>query len=135
MASVSTSHAPAWVGVVDDDVSIRRALVRAFRADGIDARTFGSAEEYLSRTPYEEPSCLVLDVRLGGMNGFELAERLCADGAPPPIIFVAAMDEIPSTLTERMPGLHGFLRKPFGTDELIALVREYSITLALDSAR
>lgn len=135
MALASTPHTTTWVGIVDDDVSIRRALVRAFRADGIDTRTFASAEEYLSRTPFEEPSCLVLDVRLGGMNGFELAERLCADGAPPPIIFVAAMDEIPSSLTERMPGLHSFLRKPFGTDALIALVREYSTTLAFDSAR
>jgi FixJ family two-component response regulator len=134
MASDSTSRATPWVGIVDDDPSIRRALARAFRADGLVARTFSSAEEYLNRIPRDEPSCLVLDVRLGGMTGFELAESLCADGAPRPIIFIAAMDEIPSALVERMPGLHGFLRKPFGTDALIALVREFSATPAYDGA-
>ena len=135
MASDTTSPNATWVGIVDDDSSIRRALGRAFRAEGIETRTFSSAEEYLCRIPHEDPSCLVLDVRLGEMTGFELAERLCTEGAPPPIIFVAAMDEIPSSLTERMPGLHGFLRKPFGTDALIALVHEYSATPAYDGAR
>ena len=123
------------MGIVDDDVSIRRALARAFRSYGIVAQTFSSAEEYLSRNPREEPCCLVLDVRLGGMNGFELLNRLCADGSPPPIIFMAAMNEIPSSLLERMPGLPGFLRKPFETDALVALVREYSATPAYDGAR
>ena len=135
MASEATSSTTKWVGIVDDDPSIRRALARAFRSYGIVARAFSSAEEYLSRNPHEEPSCLVLDVRLGGMNGFELQSRLCADGSPPPIIFMAAMDEIPSSLLERMSGLNGFLRKPFDTGALVALVREYSATPAYDGAR
>jgi FixJ family two-component response regulator len=135
MASEATSPATTWVGIVDDDLSIRRALARAFRAHGIVARTFSSAEEYLSRTPDDEPSCLVLDARLGRMNGFELQGHLCANGSPPPIIFIAAMDEIPSSLLARMPGLHGFLRKPFETDALVALVREYSAAVAYDGAR
>jgi FixJ family two-component response regulator len=91
MASEAMSPTTEWVGIVDDDVSIRRALVRAFRSYGIVAMAFSSAEEYLRRNPHEEPCCLVLDVRLGGMNGFELHSRLCADGSPPPIIFMAAM--------------------------------------------
>lgn len=131
MASESTTT--TWVGIVDDDPSIRRALARAFRAECLVARTFSSAEEYLCRIPHDEPSCLVLDVRLGGMNGFELAERLCAEGSPPPIVFIAAMDEIPASLLERMPGLH-FLRKPFQTDALLTLARDYSTTAALDGA-
>jgi FixJ family two-component response regulator len=123
------------VGIVDDDLSIRRALARAFRAHGIVTRTFSSAEEYLGRTPADEPSCLVLDVRLGRMNGFELQAHLCANRFPPPIIFIAAMDEMPSSLQARMPGLHSFLRKPFETGALVALVREYSATVAYDGAR
>jgi FixJ family two-component response regulator len=108
--------------------------VRAFRSYGIVAMAFSSAEEYLRRNPHEEPCCLVLDVRLGGMNGFELQSRLCADGSPPPIIFMAAMDEIPSSLLERMSDVTGFLRKPFETGALVALVREYSATPAYDGA-
>jgi FixJ family two-component response regulator len=123
------------VGIVDDDLSIRRALARAFQAHGFVIRAFSSAEEYLNRTPNDAPSCLVLDVRLGGMTGFELAEHLCADGAPPPIIFIAAMDEIPSPLRERLSGLHAFLRKPFETDALLTLAREYSTAPAYDASR
>ena len=130
----SMRPATTWVGIVDDDPSIRRALARALRIHGIVARAFGSAEEYLSRTPDEEPSCLVLDVRLGGMTGFELRDHLCANGSPPPIIFAAAMDEIPRPLLERMTGLHGFVRKPYETGALVALVREYSATREFDSA-
>jgi len=135
MTSDAASSATTWVGIVDDDPSIRRALARAFLAHGIVTRTFSSAEEYLSRSPDEEPSCLVLDVRLGRMNGFELQGHLCASGSPPPIIFIAAMDEIPSSLLARMPGLVGFLRKPFDTIVLVALVREYSASAACHGAR
>jgi FixJ family two-component response regulator len=135
MASIAASSATPWVGIVDDDLSIRRALARAFRAHGIVTRTFGSAEEYLSRAVDDEPSCLVLDVRLGGMSGFELQAHLCASGSLPPIIFIAAMDEIPSSLLARMPGLHAFLRKPFETEALLALVHEYSASVAYDGAR
>jgi FixJ family two-component response regulator len=123
------------VGIVDDDLSIRRALARAFQSYGIVARTFSSAEEYLNRPSLEEPSCLVLDVRLPGMNGFELAVRLCENGSPPPIVFIASMDEIPSSLLERLPGLHGFLRKPFEIGALIALVREFSAAPAFNGTR
>ena len=134
MASEAMSPTIKWVGIVDDDLSIRRALARAFRSYGIVARTFSSAEEYLSRTPLEEPSCLVLDVRLGGMSGLELAVLLCTDGTPPPIVFIASMDEIPLSLLKQMTGLHGFLRKPFEIGALIALVREFSATPAFNDA-
>ena len=69
-----------WVGIVDDDASIRQSLARMFRGHGIRAETFGSAEDYLHHSALVEPRCIVLDVHLGGLNGFELQARLAAEG-------------------------------------------------------
>ena len=110
-----------WVGIVDDDASIRQSLARMFRSNGILTRTFGSAEEYLRRRLPVEPRCIVLDVHLGGLNGFELQERLAAEGKFTPIVFITAHD-IASAELARCPGACGYLRKPFDSDALIALV-------------
>jgi len=61
-----TVPAESWVGIVDDDASIRKSLARMFRGNGIRTLTFGSAEEYLDHRVPVEPRCLVLDVHLGG---------------------------------------------------------------------
>jgi FixJ family two-component response regulator len=122
MPTESKPSTERWVGIVDDDRSIRRALARALVSNGIVARAFNSAEDYLAREPREEPSCLVLDVRLGGLNGLELHDQLEAEGSAPPTIFITAMEELPSTRMLGRSGPRGFLRKPFATDELVALV-------------
>ena len=122
--SRSTSLEP-WVGIVDDDPSIRCSLARVFRADGIRVETFGSAEEFLDRTILSEPQCIVLDVHLGALSGFELQDRLAALGSSTPIIFITAHEEIPSSRLARRAGACGFLRKPFDTEALIALVRPF----------
>ncbi len=110
-----------WVGIVDDDASIRQSLARMFRGNGIRTKTFGSAEEYLRHRVLVEPRCIVLDVHLGGLNGFELQARLAAEGKLTPIIFITA-HEICSADLARCPGPCGYLRKPFDSDALIALV-------------
>lgn len=114
-----------WVGVVDDDASIRCSLARVFRSNGIRVETFCSAEAYLTRTIAGEPQCIVLDVHLGAVSGFDLQDRLAADGAAPPIIFITAHEEIPPARLAQPHGACGFLRKPFDTDALIALVRRH----------
>jgi FixJ family two-component response regulator len=113
-----------WVGIVDDDASIRQSLARMFRGNGIRTETFGSAEEYLRHSVLIEPLCIVLDVHLGGLSGFELQARLAAEGKLPPIIFITA-HEICSADLARCPGSCGYLRKPFDSDALIALVRPH----------
>ena len=118
------SENDCWVGIVDDDASIRQSLSRMFRGKGIRTVTFGSAEEYLHRSMPDEPRCIVLDVHLGGLTGFELQARLAAEGVLTPIIFITA-HEICSTELARCPGACGYLRKPFDTDALIALVRPH----------
>src|SRR6187431_157724 len=87
MTTSSNSTLEGWVAIVDDDESIRRSLARVFRINGIAARTFASAEEFLNFCCDDEPRCLVLDVQLGGMTGFELKDRLHANGRTAPIVF------------------------------------------------
>jgi len=130
MTTSSNSTAEGWVAIVDDDESIRRSLARVFRINGISARTFASAEDFLSFCSDDEPRCLVLDVQLGGMSGFELKDRLYANGRTAPIIFITALDEIPSGELQGRSGSHGYLRKPFETTALLALVYEYVRTSA-----
>lgn len=94
-----------------------------FRGIGIRAVTFESAEEYLDwcASGEREPQCIVLDVHLGGLSGFELQARLAASGVLTPIIFITA-HEICSKELARRPGPCGYLRKPFDSDDLIELV-------------
>jgi FixJ family two-component response regulator len=123
--SRSTGQTDPWVAIVDDDASIRCSLGRIFQCDGIRVETFGSAEEFLERTILGDPQCIVLDVHLGELSGFDLQDRLIARGDTPPIIFITARDEIPSSRLERRAGAFGYLRKPFDTDALITLVRPF----------
>ena len=121
--ALSTSPAEHWVGIVDDDASIRCSLARVFRMDGIRVETFGSAEEFLERTVGGKPDCVVLDVHLGSLSGFDVQDRLVSQGNVPPIVFITAHDDIPSCRLARQAGACGYLRKPFDTEALIALVR------------
>ena len=113
-----------WVGVVDDDESIRTALARVLRGNGISVQTFGSAEEFLLRAVAGQPECIVLDIHLGEMSGFELRDRLASDGTLPPIIFITGHDDMPAERA-RSGGSCGFLRKPFDTNDLVALLRPH----------
>ena len=129
--SRSTNGTNWWVGIVDDDASIRCSLARAFRGNGIPVETFGSAEEYLSREVSGEPRCIVLDVQLGAVSGFDLRDRLASDGDATPIIFITA-HEMSWTQLERSAGVSGYLRKPFDTDALLELVRPHLIRQSPD---
>jgi len=115
-----------WIALVDDDESIRRAFSRALRSRGIAIQTFQSAEDYLNRVE-GTPACLCLDLYLGaGMNGFELAEHLHAQGTAPPIIFFTGHDARESA--PMMRGRHNdlvILRKPFEVQQLLDLVLEH----------
>lgn len=124
-------HAESWVGIVDDDASIRLAVARFLRQHGIRVETFASPEAFLNRAVGGEPRCIVLDVQLGDSTGFELQDELTARGAAPPIIFITAHDDIPAGKLALRAGTSGFLRKPFSAGALLALVRQH---LAHDSS-
>jgi FixJ family two-component response regulator len=118
-----TAAAP-WVGIVDDDDSLRTALARALRVNGIRVETFGSAEEYLRRDVAGEPDCIILDIHLGGLSGFDLQDRLAAQGLTPPIIFITAHEDMLGGQA-RSKAASGYLRKPFETNALVALLRPH----------
>lgn len=125
MTSFVTIKGAGWVAVVDDDASIRQALDRVLSVSGICARTFGSAEQYLSEAGSDEPSCLILDVHLPGLNGFALRDELEARGIAPPIIFISALDEKALHRLSQRAEPPRYLQKPFDSRVLVALVRQH----------
>ena len=110
-----------WVAVIDDNESLRRSIVRLLSSFDVDARGFGSAEEFLDSAHGSEPACAVVDVYLGaGLNGYELKERLEQGGRALPIVFMTAQAELPIRMQEDEAAVASCMRKPFGKDELFA---------------
>ena len=133
LRSESDRPLAGWVAVVDDHVAMRDALTRVLRAEGIGVESFDSAEQYLRHAHSAEPCCLVLDVNLPGMSGIELHKELAAgQPLPPATIFISALDHIVFSSLLRA-GLVSFLQKPFGVDELIALVTPHLTSGPADS--
>lgn len=121
-ASVSSHGTGRKVCVVDDDVSLRRALRRLIMGAGFSVETFESAEAFLSAQRDGDTACLVLDVNLGGLNGFELYERLAASGRSIPVIFITAYDNPSYQERALAAGAVAYFRKPFDDEPLIEAI-------------
>jgi len=109
------------VFVVDDDESVRRAVDRLLRTAGYQVRTFASAEDVLAALPGGDPACIIIDVRMPGINGLDLFDRLrqtpCA-----PVIFITGHGDIPMAVRAMKAGAHDFLAKPFDDEALLGAV-------------
>lgn len=112
------------VFVVDDDASVREALDSLIRSVGLHVRTFGSAKEFLNHKRPDTASCLVLDVRLPGLNGLDLQRRLASQRNPIPIIFITGHGDIPMSVRAIKGGAVEFLTKPFDSVKLLAAIRQ-----------
>lgn len=124
LATVTGLHPQLEVALVDDDLSVRRALSRLLRSEGFGVLVFASAQELLDCELGPLVCCLVADVHLGaGLNGFEAAERLLAAGKGLPLIFITAHDDPTSRERARRLGAKAFLRKPFEAATLMEAVR------------
>jgi len=110
------------VAVVDDDLSVRRALSRLLAASGYRVSAFGSGRELLEWLPAETPSCLVLDVRMPGLSGIAVHEAIRAAGRRVPVVFITGDVEIPATTRANSGGSIAILSKPVDDDELFATV-------------
>ena len=121
-AGPAQSGRRATVGVVDDDASILRALRRLLQAAGFSVETFGSAAEVLSSSLLPRINCLVLDIHLGDLSGFDVHERLPDTLRPIPIIFITAHDTALTRERARLAGAVDYLRKPFDEDALIGAI-------------
>jgi len=84
---------PIQVAIIDDDPSYGRAVARLLRASGMATRVFASAEEYLSFGGEGQVDCLLLDVQLGGMSGFDLRRRLASAGSGTAVVLISGQDE------------------------------------------
>jgi two-component system response regulator FixJ len=107
------------VFVVDDDPGVLDSLAFLFRSVGLEAVTYASANEFLGDYDPEKAGCLVLDVRMPGMSGLELQERLEARGSTLPIIFLTAHGDVPMAVKALKAGAVDFVQKPFRDQELI----------------
>ncbi len=110
------------VYVVDDDPSVRKSTGRLIRSAGYKVETFKSADEFLDRRPSDGPSCLILDMRMPGLNGLDLQERLAEAGAAMPIIFVTGHASVSSTVRAMKAGAVELLEKPFKGADLIEAI-------------
>jgi FixJ family two-component response regulator len=112
------------IAIVDDDISVRDAMKHLVRSLGHGAMTFASAEEYLRSDCIEDTSCLITDLRMPGMGGIELQERLIADGHRIPTIFMTAFFNESMRSRTLKAGALGFLIKPFEDASLIRCLDE-----------
>jgi len=110
------------VYVVDDDLSVRMALERLLRSAGHEAKTFASAAEFLDFTCPDTPGCLILDIKMPGLNGLELQDRLAEKGISFPIIFITGHGTVPTSVKAFKAGAMDFLQKPFKDRELLNAV-------------
>jgi len=111
--------APPLVAVVDDDPSVRRALSRLLCSAGLQVALFSSAADFLESEMTRSPSCLVLDIHLGGMSGLELLNRVRAEGRAVPALIITAHDDPQTRELAARSGCSAYLRKPFEASEFL----------------
>lgn len=111
------------ISVVDDDESICRSTSLLIYSFGYRAATFASAEDFLGSGLRRDTSCLILDIRMPGMNGLQLQSNLSAEGCGIPIIFITAHDDKEPCRQAIQAGAVGFLRKPFSDVQLLQIIR------------
>jgi FixJ family two-component response regulator len=110
--------------VVEDDESIRTLWRWLMESNGIAVRTFGSAAEFIAEYRPGSPGCLILDLRLPGMNGRELQDYLKANAIAIPIVFVTAHGDVRTAVTALKEGAVDFIEKPFSYRQALGIVRK-----------
>ena len=118
------------VFVIDDDDLVRAAIKGMLKSVGLHSETFGTAQEFLRSKRPDGPSCLVLDVRLPGVNGLDFQRQLVDAGLRIPIIFITGHGDIPMSVKAMKSGAVEFLTKPFRDQDLLDAIYQ-----ALDRAR
>jgi RNA polymerase sigma factor (sigma-70 family) len=120
---VTSVDAPT-VFIIDDDAAVRASIQDLLDSLGLRSESFGTAEEFLKSERAEGPSCLVLDVRLPGLNGLDFQRRLADAGVQVPIIFITGHGDIRMTVKAMKSGAVEFLTKPFREQDLLDAIRQ-----------
>jgi FixJ family two-component response regulator len=114
----------AYIYVVGDDASVRKATARLFRSAGYRVTTFRSADEFLEFPTSDGPACLILDLQMPGRNGIDLQVELADREIELPIVFMTGHGDIPTTVTALKQGAADFLPKPVDDQRLIEVVQQ-----------
>ena len=107
------------VYVIDDDESVRKALKRLLRSADLDVETFSSAEEFLSSSRQDQNACILIDIQMPGLAGFDLQKRLASQGVSIPVLVISASDDWQTREHARDLGAVGFFRKPVDDQALL----------------
>jgi FixJ family two-component response regulator len=110
------------IAVLDDDESLRRALIRALRIGGFSTAEFAGGEEFLKTWQVDPPACLVLDLEMPGISGLEILEELKVAKAPFPVIVITAHDAPHVREQSMRRGAVAYVRKPFELAVLLEAV-------------
>ena len=119
-----TAAATAVVFVIDDDAHVRASIQGLLKSVGLRSETFGTGQEFLRSKRPDTPSCLVLDVRLPGVNGLDFQRQLADAGVHIPIIFITGHGDIPMTVRAMKSGAVEFLTKPFRDQDLLDAIHQ-----------
>ena len=112
------------VFIVDDDGRMRAAMQRLLKSVGLHSESFATPQDFLRHKVPDGPSCLLLDVRLPGMSGLEVQQKLTEAGVRIPIIFITGHGDIPMTVQAMKSGAVEFLTKPFRDQDLIDAIQQ-----------
>jgi FixJ family two-component response regulator len=119
-----TSAEDSTVFVVDDDWAVRAAIQGLLKSVGLHSESFGTAQDFLTSERSDGPSCLVLDIRLPGINGLDFQRQLADAGVQIPIIFITGHGDIPMTVRAMKSGAVEFLTKPFRDQDLLDAIHQ-----------
>lgn len=120
------------VHIVEDDEELRLSLLDLFQSMGIDAEEFEDAPSFLENASRAASGCVLLDVRLPGVNGIEFQDKLCANGFDLPVVFMTAHGDVATSVRAMKGGAVDFLQKPLRTTDLIDAI---SAAFALDQGQ
>jgi len=126
-----TLMASPVVHIVDDDASLRGALDSLFRSVGLETQPFSSAQEFLQSGRASAEGCLVLDIRLPGINGLDFQAQLAASGVTMPVVLMTGHGDIPMSVRGMKAGAVDFLTKPFRDQDMLDAV---AAAMAKDAA-
>ena len=122
------------VHIIDDEESIRDSLSFLFASSGIQAVTWESGEAFLAGLPLPDCACIILDVRMHGLTGPEVFERIRASGCNARVIFLTGHADVPVAVSTLKAGAFDFLEKPFNDNQIVELVNKAFASHATEQA-
>jgi two-component system, LuxR family, response regulator FixJ len=124
MMRASVTNPRPTIFVVDDDSAVRDALKLLLRSVGQSVETYGAGSEFLESYSEDRPGCLVLDIRMPGMSGLELQQKLNEKHSILPIIFITGHGDVPMAVEAMQAGAVDFIQKPFRDQDLIDRINQ-----------